>query len=113
MELLSLIAGSATGFLFRYLAEKRQAEQENFKRLIDMNKMVEDSRKSAIERVPLDDRSDGPVWHYSGSLRPPVLRYTHHRRGQPDPSRGSVWPHTRDEGNHIPDNQWIPIHSRK
>jgi hypothetical protein len=43
MELLSLIAGSATGFLFRYLAEKRQAEQENFKRLIDMN-----------ERVPLD-----------------------------------------------------------
>jgi hypothetical protein len=54
IELLSLIAGSATGFLFRYMAEKRQAEQENFKRLIEMNKMVEDSRNKAVERVPID-----------------------------------------------------------
>ena len=54
IELISLIAGSATGFLFRYMAEKRQAEQENFKRLIELNKISEDSRKSAVQRVPID-----------------------------------------------------------
>jgi hypothetical protein len=53
-ELLSLIAGSATGFLFRYMAEKRQAEQENFKRILEMNKFVEESRNSAVQRVPID-----------------------------------------------------------
>lgn len=53
-ELLSLIAGSATGFLFRYMAEKRQAEQENFKRILEMNKVAEESRNSAVQRVPID-----------------------------------------------------------
>jgi hypothetical protein len=54
IELLTLIGGSATGFLFRYMAEKRAAEQENFKRLMEMNKAVEDSRTAAAQRVPLD-----------------------------------------------------------
>lgn len=53
-ELLSLIAGSATGFLFRYMAEKRQAEQENFKRLLELNKVAEESRNNAVQRVPID-----------------------------------------------------------
>ena len=30
MELISMLAGSFTGFLFRYLAEKRQADKELF-----------------------------------------------------------------------------------
>lgn len=54
IELLTLIGGSATGFLFRYMAEKRAAEQENFKRLMEMNKAVEESRSAAAQRVPLD-----------------------------------------------------------
>jgi hypothetical protein len=53
-ELLSLIGGSAAGFIFRYMAQKSQAEQENFKRLIEMNKLVEESRTKAVQRVPID-----------------------------------------------------------
>ena len=54
MELLSLIGGSATGFLFRYMAEKRAAEQDNFKRLIEKFTATENSRNKAAERVPID-----------------------------------------------------------
>lgn len=54
MELLSLIGGSATGFLFRYIAEKRAAEQENFKRLIEKFTMTEKSMEAASKRVPID-----------------------------------------------------------
>ena len=50
-ELISLIGGSATGFLFRYMAEKRAAEQENFKRLLDLNTFNEASREKATKRV--------------------------------------------------------------
>lgn len=54
IELLSLIGGSATGFLFRYMAEKRAAEQENFKRLIEKFTMTEKSMEAASKRVPID-----------------------------------------------------------
>lgn len=54
IELLSLIGGSATGFLFRYMAEKRAAEQENFKRLIEKFTMNEKSMETAAKRVPID-----------------------------------------------------------
>lgn len=53
-ELISLIAGSATGFLFRYMAEKRQSEAENFKRLLDANKQTTDNQDRAVQRVPID-----------------------------------------------------------
>jgi len=53
-ELISLICGSATGFLFRYMAEKRAAEQENFKRLLDANKQTTENQDKAAQRVPLD-----------------------------------------------------------
>ena len=53
-ELISLIAGSATGFLFRYMAEKRQAEAENFKRLIEANKQTTENQDKAVQRVPID-----------------------------------------------------------
>lgn len=54
MELLSLIGGSATGFLFRYMAEKRQAEQENFKRLLEANDRTNRNQNEAIKRVSVD-----------------------------------------------------------
>jgi len=53
-ELISLIAGSATGFLFRYMAEKRQSEAENFKRLLDANKQTTSNQDKAVQRVPID-----------------------------------------------------------
>lgn len=54
MELISLIGGSAVGFLFRYMAEKRQAEQENFKRLLEANDRTNRNQNEAIKRVPID-----------------------------------------------------------
>ena len=54
-ELISLICGSFTGFLFRYMAEKRLAEQENFKRLLDANARTTQNQDSAIKRVPIDE----------------------------------------------------------
>jgi len=53
-ELLSLIGGSAVGFLFRYMAEKRQSEQENFKRLLDANARTTQNQDTAVKRVPID-----------------------------------------------------------
>jgi len=53
-ELLSLIGGSAAGFIFRHMAEKRQAEQENFKRILELNTAAEKSRDAATKRVPID-----------------------------------------------------------
>ena len=53
-ELLSLIGGSAAGFLFRYMAEKRQAEQENFKRLLDANARTTQNQDAAVKRIPID-----------------------------------------------------------
>ena len=53
-ELISLIGGSVTGFLFRYMAEKRQAEQENFKRLLDANARTTQNQDAAVKRVPID-----------------------------------------------------------
>lgn len=53
-ELISLVGGSVTGFLFRYMAEKRQAEQENFKRLLDANARTTQNQDNAVKRVPID-----------------------------------------------------------
>jgi hypothetical protein len=53
-ELISLIAGSATGFIFRHMAEKRQNDQENFKRLLEANARTNANADSAIKRIPAD-----------------------------------------------------------
>jgi hypothetical protein len=53
-ELISLIGGSVVGFIFRYMAEKRQAEQENFKRLLESNKQFTSNQDKAAKRVPID-----------------------------------------------------------
>lgn len=53
-ELVSLIAGSATGFIFRHMAEKRQNDQENFKRLLEANARTNANADSAIKRIPAD-----------------------------------------------------------
>jgi hypothetical protein len=53
-ELISMLVGSAVGFLFRYLAEKRQAEKEIFERLLTANKVTTENQDKAVKRVPLD-----------------------------------------------------------
>lgn len=53
-ELISMLVGSAVGFLFRYLAEKRQAEKELFERLLTANKVTTENQDKAAKRVPLD-----------------------------------------------------------
>ena len=54
IELLTLIGGATTGFIFRYMAEKRMAEQENFKRLLDANARTNSNQNEATKRVPID-----------------------------------------------------------
>lgn len=53
-ELISMIAGGATGFLFRYMAQKSQDQKELFERLIQANKQTTENQNRAVERVPLD-----------------------------------------------------------
>jgi hypothetical protein len=53
-ELISLVGGAATGFLFRYMAQKSQDQKEIFERLIAANKQTTDNQDKAAQRVPMD-----------------------------------------------------------
>ena len=53
-EVVSLIAGGAVGFLFRYMAQKSQDQKEMFERLMAANKQTTENQNAAAERVPLD-----------------------------------------------------------
>ena len=50
MEMLSVIGGSATGFLFRYITEKRQDEKDKFDRMMSAIDKTDQSMNSAAER---------------------------------------------------------------
>jgi len=54
IELLSMLGGSLTGFLFRYLAQKSQDQKELFTQLIQVNKITTENQDKAVQRVPLD-----------------------------------------------------------
>ena len=49
-----MLGGSVTGFIFRYLAEKRDNDKQMFERLISLNEQKEKSIESAAKRVPVD-----------------------------------------------------------
>ena len=53
-ELLSLIGGGATGFLFKYWAQRAQDQKEMFDRLIKANEQTTNNQDKAAQRVPLD-----------------------------------------------------------
>jgi len=53
-ELISLIGGGATGFLFRYMAQKAQDQKEMFNQLMASNKQTTENQDKAAQRVPLD-----------------------------------------------------------
>ena len=54
VELISMLGGGITGFVFRYLAEKRENDKQLFERLIALNEQKEKSLDNAAKRVPLD-----------------------------------------------------------
>jgi len=53
-EFLTLIGSSLTGFLFRYLAEKRKDQKEMFERAMARSKRQDESADSAVNRVSVD-----------------------------------------------------------
>jgi len=53
-ELLSLIGGSAAGFIFRHMAEKRQADKELFERILAANQQTTANQDKAVKRVSVD-----------------------------------------------------------
>lgn len=53
-ELISLVGGAATGFFFRYLAQKSQDQKEMFQRLMDANQRTTENQDKAAQRVPID-----------------------------------------------------------
>jgi hypothetical protein len=53
-ELISLVGGGLTGFLFRYMAQKSADQKEMFNQLIQANKQTTENQEKAASRVPLD-----------------------------------------------------------
>jgi hypothetical protein len=53
-ELISLVGGSLTGFIFKFMAQKSQDQKEMFERLIAANKQTTENQDKAAARVPLD-----------------------------------------------------------
>jgi hypothetical protein len=53
-ELISLLGGGVTGFLFRYLAQRSQDQKEMFERLLKANAQTTENQDKAVQRVPLD-----------------------------------------------------------
>ena len=49
-----MIGGGATGFLFRYMAQKAQDQKEMFNQLMAANKQTTENQDKAVQRVPLD-----------------------------------------------------------
>ena len=54
IELLSMLGGSAVGFLFRFIAQKSQDQKELFERMMVANTQTTSNQDKAVERVPLD-----------------------------------------------------------
>ena len=53
-EFLTLIGSSLTGFLFKFMAEKRQDQKEIFERMIGASKRQDESQDLAVARVGID-----------------------------------------------------------
>jgi len=54
MELITMIGGSFTGFLFRYLAERAKERAELYKIAMGYKKAEIDAADAAVKRVPVD-----------------------------------------------------------
>ena len=54
IELITMIGGSITGFIFRYLAERAKERAEFYKMAIGMTEAEDNSADRAAKRVPID-----------------------------------------------------------
>jgi len=53
-EFLSMIGGSLTGFIFKYMTEQREIRREQFEMLIEKNKVESDNQDRAVARVGIE-----------------------------------------------------------
>tara|TARA_R100001082_G_C4336952_1_gene148257 strand:+ start:375 stop:818 length:444 start_codon:yes stop_codon:yes gene_type:complete len=53
-EFLTLIGSSLTGFLFKFMAEKRQDQKEIYERILGGSKRQDESQDLAVKRVGID-----------------------------------------------------------
>ena len=53
-ELISMIGGGATGFLFKYMAQKSADQKQMFEQLIKANQQTTENQDKAVQRVPID-----------------------------------------------------------
>ena len=53
-ELISMIGGGATGFLFKYMAQKSADQKQMFEQLIKANKQTTENQDKAVQRVSID-----------------------------------------------------------
>jgi len=53
-EFLSLIGGSLTGFIFKYMTEQREARREQFEMLLKKNEVETANQDSAVQRVGIE-----------------------------------------------------------
>ena len=53
-EFLSMIGGSLTGFIFKYMTEQREIRREQFEMLIEKNKVETDNQDRAVARVGIE-----------------------------------------------------------
>ena len=54
MQLITMIGGSVTGFIFRYLAERAKERAELMQMALNLKKATDDSADAAAKRVPID-----------------------------------------------------------
>jgi hypothetical protein len=53
-ELISMVGGGLTGFLFKFMAQKSADQKEMFNQLIQANKQTTDNQNQAVQRVSID-----------------------------------------------------------
>jgi hypothetical protein len=53
-ELISMIGGGATGFLFKFMAQKSADQKQMFEQLIKANQQTTENQDKAVQRVSID-----------------------------------------------------------
>lgn len=53
-ELISMIGGGATGFLFKFMAQKSADQKQMFEQLIKANQQTTENQDKAVQRVSVD-----------------------------------------------------------
>ena len=54
LEVVTMVAGSLAGFVFKYMAQRAKDRQEQFEIIMKRHKAAEASRNAAVKRVPID-----------------------------------------------------------